>query len=64
MLHVICTQLRPGHLSARVGDSSQRCEEIVKISKLIAPLNAIIINIMNAVVAVSTLWGDGGGGGS
>ena len=30
MLHVICTRLRPGHLSVRVGDSSRRCEEIVK----------------------------------
>ena len=32
MLHVICTRLRPGHLSVRVGDSLRRCEEIVKIS--------------------------------
>ena len=31
-MHVICTRLRPGHLSVRVGDSSRRCEEIVKIS--------------------------------
>ena len=30
VLHVICTRLRPGHLSVRVGDSSQRTEEIVK----------------------------------
>ena len=32
MLHVICTRLRLGHLSVRVGDSSRPCEEIVKIS--------------------------------
>ena len=30
MLLVICTQLRLGHLSIRVGDSSRRSEEIVK----------------------------------
>ena len=30
MLHVICTRLRPGHLSVLVGDSSRLCEEIVK----------------------------------
>ena len=32
MLHVICTGLLPGHLSVRVGDSSRRSKEIVKIS--------------------------------
>ena len=32
MLHVICTPLQPGHLSVRVGDSSQPSEEIIKIS--------------------------------
>ena len=32
MLHVICTRLRPGHLSARAGDGSRRSEEIVKNS--------------------------------
>ena len=30
MLHVICTRLRPGHLSVCVGDSLRRSEEIVK----------------------------------
>ena len=30
MLHMICTRLRPGHLSERVGDSLWRNEEIVK----------------------------------
>ena len=40
---MICARLRPGHLSVRVGDSSRRCEEIVKTR--IAPLNAIIIII-------------------
>ena len=32
MLDVICTDLRPGHLSLRVGNSSRRSEEIVNIS--------------------------------
>ena len=32
VLAVICTQLHPGHLSVRVGDSSRRDEEAVKIS--------------------------------
>ena len=45
MLYVICTRLCPGHLSVCVGDSSWRCEEIVKKSR-IAPLNAIIIIII------------------
>ena len=47
---MICTRLRPGHLSIRVGDGSRCNEEIVKKSR-IAPPNAIIIVI------------DGGGGG-
>ena len=33
VLGVFCTQLRSGHLSIRVGDSSRRSEKIVKISK-------------------------------
>ena len=41
---MICTRLRPGHLSVRVGDSSRRSEEIVKKSRIV-PLNAIIIII-------------------
>ena len=51
MLRVICARLRPGHLSVRVGDSSRRCEEIVKKSR-IAPLNAINIIIIIVVVVV------------
>ena len=56
MLHVICTRLRPGNLSVRVGDSSRRCEGIVKKSR-IAPLNAIIIiiimmTIMGAIIMI------------
>ena len=46
MLRVICTRLRPGHLSVRVGDGSWRSEEIVKKKKKksrFAPLNSIII---------------------
>ena len=30
VFHMICTRLRLGHLSVRVGDNSRRCEEIVK----------------------------------
>ena len=41
MLHVICTQLRPGHLSVRVGD----CKK-----SWIAPLNAIIIIITKGAI--------------
>ena len=49
-MHVICTQLRPGHLSVRVGDGSQRSEETVKKSR-IAPLKAIItITITNITI--------------
>ena len=51
MLHVICTRLRPGHLSVPVGDSSRRCEEIVKKSR-IAPLNTIIDIIIIIIVVV------------
>ena len=30
VVHVICTRLRPSHLSERVGDGSRRSVEIVK----------------------------------
>ena len=43
MLHVICTQMHPGHLSVRVGDSSRRSEEIVKKTSRIAAFNAFFI---------------------
>ena len=39
---MICTRLRSGHLSVRVGDGSRRSGEIVKKSQ-IAPFSAIII---------------------
>ena len=32
VLHIICAQLHPGHLDIRVGDSTQRSDEKVKIS--------------------------------
>ena len=53
---MICTRLRPGHLSERGGDSSRRCEEIVKKKKKkkksrIAPLNAIII-ISSSIIVI------------
>ena len=41
-------ELRPGHLSARVGDSSQRNEEIVK--NLNAPFSVIAIIIIIIVI--------------
>ena len=43
-LHAICTRLRQGHLSVRLGDSSRRSEETE--SSRIAPLNAIIIIVV------------------
>ena len=49
MSHVICTQLRLGHLSVHVGDSSRRSEEIVKKSQT-APLNTIIIIIIIIII--------------
>ena len=51
MLHVICTRLRSGHLSVRVGDGSRRSEEIVRKSR-IAPFNTIIIIIIIIVIII------------
>ena len=51
VLYVICTRLRPSHLSVRVGDGSQHSEEIVKKS-WIAPLNAIIIIIIIIIISL------------
>ena len=34
VLHVICTRLRKGHLSVRVGEDLRRSDEIVKNLKL------------------------------
>ena len=45
MLYVICTPLRPGHLSVRVGDILRRSKEIVKKSR-IAPFNAIVVVVI------------------
>ena len=44
VLRVICTLLRPGHLSVRVGDSSRHSEEIVKSG--IMPFSVIVIIIV------------------
>ena len=53
MLHVICTYLRPGHLSIRVGDGLRHSEEIVKKKKNpIVPLNAIIIIIVITIIII------------
>ena len=46
MLHVICTRLRPGHLSVRVGDSSRRSEDRDCKQSGIAPIIIIIIIII------------------
>ena len=64
MLHLICTRLRPGHFSVRVGDGSRGSEEIVKKSR-IAPVNAIIIIVIINVCREGVKWGKkvGGGGG-
>ena len=51
MLHVICTRLRPGHLSVRVGDGSRRNEEIVTILDVV-PLNAIVIIIIIIIIII------------
>ena len=47
MLHLNCTRLRPGHLSVRVGDSSQRSD--CKKSR-IAPWNAIIVVVVITII--------------
>ena len=49
VLHVICTQLPPGHFSARVGDSLWSSEEVVKISN--CTFNAIMI-----IITIRILW--------
>ena len=51
---MICTRLRPGHLSVRVGDGSRRNEEIEKKSRN-APLNATITIITYLFVWRSVL---------
>ena len=45
VLHVICTRLRPGRLSVRVGDSSRHSEEIVKKSR-IAPFMQLLLSLL------------------
>ena len=52
MLHVICTRLRPGHLSVCVGDSSRRSEGNIKKNPRIASVSAII-------VIVTVTWSQG-----
>ena len=56
VLHVIGTRLRPGHLKVCVGDSSRRCEENAKKSR-IAPLNAIVIIIIIIIIIIIKLCG-------
>ena len=51
MLHKICTKLRPGYLTIRVGDSSQCSVETVKKIQ-IPPLNGIIIIIIIIIIIV------------
>ena len=52
MLHVICTRLRTGHFSVRVGDSSRRSEETVRSLELRLAIIIIIIIIIIIVVVV------------
>ena len=51
VLHVICTRLRPSHLSARAGDNSWRSEQIVKKNRF-APFNTIVIIIIIIIIIV------------
>ena len=44
-MHVICTQLRPGHLSVRVVDNSRRSEEIVKNLELHLSLRLFFLKL-------------------
>ena len=46
MLHVICTGLQLGHLSVRVGDSSQRSEESVKKFELRLSMRLLLLDIV------------------
>ena len=44
MLHVLCTRLRPGHLSVHVGDSLRRSEEIVKNLELCLSVQLLLLH--------------------
>ena len=46
VLHVICTQSRPGHLSVRVRDSLQHSEEIVKNLKLRLSMQLLLLLLL------------------
>ena len=43
MLHVICTQLCPGHLRVCVGDSLRRSEEIVQNVELHLSVQSLLL---------------------
>ena len=48
---MICTRLRPGYLSVRVGDGSWRSEEVVKKSG-IAALNVMMMMMMMMMMMI------------
>ena len=52
MLHVICTQLRSGHLSVRVGDSSGRREEVVENLELRLSMPLIIVIVIIIIIII------------
>ena len=54
MLDVFCTRLRPDHLSVRVGDTSRRSEEIVKIWKCAFQCDYNIIIIIIILILLSS----------
>ena len=70
MMLVICTRLRPGHLSVRVGDGSRRSEEIIKNLVLRLGIRLLLNGLSHCVQICGYDWqcthiyaGRGGGGG-
>ena len=49
---MICTQLRPGHLSVHVGDSLQCSEEIVKNLKLRLSMRSLLLLLLLLLLKV------------
>ena len=52
VLHVICTQLRLGHLKVRVGDSLRRSEEIVKNLELCLSMQLLLLLLLLLLLIV------------
>ena len=57
MLHVICTPLRPGHLTVRVGDSLWRSEEIVTnlVFRLSMQLLLLLLSLSSSLLLLLLL---------